>query len=272
MSSPPPTSTQSWRSPVLWLTCGVLLSCLISLVVSLGVLTTVLGRDRVLTALRSGSLPQAATPPPAVTVVVVVPTEPPVSPTPAPRPATPTALLATVAPPAPTAVSSSPTGPAATATRFIANPAAATATALAGISPSAAQPAATPTPLATPASASVTREFTEAQLAQAFIDYLKGQGITPGELTVKLSDKKMRVSAQSLEAGMFGMGGFDMTGTFVAQNGKLQFVLQESPPDFPFTDFIVPRVSEIMNGLVSDLYVTNADIQEGKLIVTGTKR
>jgi hypothetical protein len=262
---------------VLWLTCGVLLSCLISLIVSLGVLTTVLGRDRVLSALRSGSLPQAATPPPAVTVVVVVPTEPPVSPTPAPRPATPTALPATVAPPtavppAPTAVSSSPTGPAATATRFIANPAAATATALAGVSPSAAQPAATPTPLATTASTSVTREFTEAQLAQAFTDYLKGQGITPGELTVKLSDKKMRVSAQSLEAGMFGMGGFDMTGTFVAQNGKLQFVLQESPPDFPFTDFIVPRVSEIMNGLVSDLYVTDADIQEGKLIVTGTKR
>jgi hypothetical protein len=243
----------------------------------LGVLTAVLGRDRVLSALRSGSLPQAATPAPAITLVVVVPTEPPVSPTPPVGPASPTApstteTAATAVAPAPTATPSGPTLPTPTATRFIANPAAATATALWAASPAATRSVLTPTRLATPATVSTTREITEAQITQAFTDNLNEMGVKPTELTVKLSEKKMRVSARAFEAGMFGLGGFDMTGTFVVQDGKLHFVLQESPPDFPFTDFIAPRVDEIMNGLVADLYVTQVDIQEGKLIVTGTGR
>jgi hypothetical protein len=237
-----PLNSQSGRSMAVWLTCALLLSCMVSLVVSVGVLTFALGRDGTLAAFLSNRTAQAINPSAVKTAV-------------------PIAVPMTLTPPGPSAESS---------IQPIANPAAATATALAKNLPASAGATLTAT-LSTPDTNLVTREITEAQIQKAFADYMKKMGVTPTGLSAKISDKKLHVSADAIEAGMFSLGKFDMTGTFVVKDGKVSFVLQESPPNFPFTGYIAQYIDEIVAGLVGKLRVTQVDIQEGKLLVSGTQ-
>ncbi len=118
----------------------------------------------------------------------------------------------------------------------------------------------------------VVREISEAQMTQAFVDYVRQLGIKPTGINVKFTDCRMVASARSLKWRIFGVRGFNVVGTFIARDGRFCFVLQESPSDFPFTRFVAPRVDGIVASLADDLDVMDVDIEEGKLVVTGTRR
>ena len=118
----------------------------------------------------------------------------------------------------------------------------------------------------------VEREISEAEMTNAFAGYVRGLGIKPTGLAVQFRDEKMIGSAKSLKWRMFGVGGFTVTGTFTAQDGALQFVLEDVSSGVPWAGFVAPRIDDIVAELVGDLEVTGVEIREGTLVVSGVQK
>jgi hypothetical protein len=62
-----------------------------------------------------------------------------------------------------------------------------------------------------------------------------------------------------------------MVGTFRAESGRVRFTLESVTPAVPQASMISVGMDYAMLGLTQDLHVTDVQVADGKVIITGTK-
>lgn len=129
-------------------------------------------------------------------------------------------------------------------------------------------PTATPSPVA-PTPQTVRLELTEAELAEGYKTWIESVGLSIEEVKVILTDGKIEVLMMNVGIPIYMIEAFKMVGTYTILDHQLKFQLEEVEPEAPWVWIITPTADDVMAGMTENIDVTEVEIADGKMIITG---
>lgn len=129
-------------------------------------------------------------------------------------------------------------------------------------------PTLTPSPTS-PAAQTVVLEITEAELAERYKAWIEGVGLDVETVQVTLADEQMEILMQDVGIPIYMIPEFRMVGSYTVLDGRLSFQLEKVAPDAPWVWIITPTADDVMAGITKDIHVTQVEITDGKIIITG---